>query len=180
MKTLVFITIFLLTGCLPSSYIGNIPSGIGGSAMSQYGDTPPTSFAYPLKNGYYFISMNEYNDIIILTVRLSKNAQVKLLSNIAMIGSAETNLKQIKFPALEYSPATNSDCGFTKYIGCNNFYTFSTSYKLEKDLDVIFPTMLGQRLIFIAPKIIIDGVTIETNVIEFLRKEDVYLSPLNS
>ena len=70
-----------------------------------------------------------------------------------MVGNTENKLKQINFPALEYRPPTNSDCGFAKYLGCNNFHTFSTSYKLEKALEVIIPTMLGEELIVIATKI---------------------------
>ncbi|MBE8168178.1 MAG: hypothetical protein HAW66_07410, partial [Shewanella sp.] len=108
-KFSIIFALFILSACAPSSYIGNIPSGYDGKAMSQYGDTPPTSFAYSLNNGYYFIGTNEYSGVVTITIRLSNKSNVELTSGEALIGNDSSNLLRFIFPPVEYKPPYNPD-----------------------------------------------------------------------
>jgi hypothetical protein len=179
-KLSTFFVLFLLAACAPSSYIGNIPSGDGGKAMSQYGDTPPTSFAYSLNDGYYFIGTNEYSGVVTITIRLSRKSNVKLTSGEALIGNEPRNLQRFTFPSLEFKPPYNADCGISKFLGCNNFYTYTTWVKFESADKVKVPTELGEKLIIIAPEVTIDGETFKPKIVHFVRGNDTYMSPLNS
>ncbi len=172
--------LLILAGCAPSSYLGNIPSGEDGKAMSQYGDTPPTSFAYPLSDGYYFISTNEYSDVVSITIRLSKKSNVKLMSGETLIGNNLNKLHNFIFPPLEYRKPINPDCGLAKYLGCNNFYTYTSWIKLENNTNAKIPKNKGDKIVIVAPEVNINGKVFIPKVVTFIRKKDTYLSPLNS
>lgn len=165
---------------MPISYIGDIPSGEGGKAMSYFGDTPPTSFAYSLNNGYYFIGVNEYRGGVSITIRLSKKANVELTSGEAKIGNESKRLRQFIFPPFKYEQPINPDCGISKYLGCNNYHTYTTWVKLENTTNLKLPNELGEKLIVIAPEVRVDGELFKPKEVTFVREKDTYLSPLNS
>lgn len=163
-KIVLLLVVSFVSGCVPTSYVGNFPEGELGFATTYYAGTPPTYFCYPIKNGSYFISVNKHTDSIHLKIKIDGNSKVKFKNGLSKVGKTEKTEEIIHFPNLEYVPNKKL---YKSWISLNS-----------SEIDI--PKKLGEEFYIMPPAIAVDGALFQPKLIKFKFKKGHYLSPLNT